>query len=267
MTTDTTSPIPQLLAGKKILITGVLTEASIAFAAAKQAQLLGAEIVLTGAGRAARLTRMSAKRLPTLPTVLDLDVTNEEEIANVVTWVEDNWGRLDGLVHAIAFGPKSCIGDVFFGVPFEDVSTAVHVSTWSYPRLAEAFAHLLAKSPGKGSYVGLTFDASIAWPGYNWMGVAKAGLESANRYLAREIGPQGTRVNLVAAGPVGTVAAKSVAGFSSYEEAWATRAPLGWDLNDATPVGKVICSLLSDYMPMVTGSIIQCDGGVHAVAG
>ena len=256
---------PQLLAGRTVLVTGVLNEESIAFAVAKNAQLMGAEVVLTGAGRAKRLTELTAKRLPNPADVLEMDVTNDEQIEAVVAEVKARWGKLDGLIHAIAFGPSSTIGGEFVGVPFEDVSTAVHISTWSYARLGEAFRDLLRASDA-GSYVGLTFDASIAWPGYNWMGVCKAGLESANRYLARDFGPDGIRVNLVSAGPLRTVAAKSVGGFDELQEHFVARAPMHWDLRDPDPTGKVVCSLLSPMMPCVTGEIVHCDSGFHAVA-
>lgn len=260
MTTD----MPQLLAGKRLLITGVLTEASIAFATAKMAQGLGAEVVLTGFGKGIRLTNKVAQRLPTLPDVLEMDVTDDDQMAGVVSVLGDRWGAVDGVVHAIGFAPASAIGGAFMETPWEDVSTAVHVSTYSFVSLARAMAPLLAASGG-GSYVGLDFDATVAWPNYDWMGVAKAGLESACRYTARELGGQGTRVNLVAAGPLRTIAAKSIEGFSSFEETWADRAPIGWDINDAEPVGRVVCSLLGDWMPGVTGEMVHCDGGVHAI--
>lgn len=257
--------LPQLLADRTVLVTGVLNEDSIAFAIAKNAQLMGAKVVLTGAGRALRLTQLTAKRLPEACDVFEMDVTNEEHIAAVVEEVGQRWGRLDGLVHAVAYGPSSTIGGEFVGVPFEDVATAIQISTWSYPRLGEAFRDLLRASDA-GSYVGLTFDASVAWPGYNWMGVCKAGLESANRYLARDFGPDGIRVNLVSAGPLRTVAAKSVGGFDDLQNDFVARAPMHWDLRDPDPTGKVVCSLLSPLMPCVTGEIIHCDSGFHAVA-
>ncbi|WP_336250547.1 enoyl-ACP reductase FabI, partial [Stomatohabitans albus] len=247
--------MPQLLAGRRVLVTGVLNEDSIAFAVAKNAQLMGADVILTGAGRAKRLTELTAKRLPEQAPVLEMDVTNDEQIEATVADVDARWGRLDGLVHAIAFGPSTTIGGEFVGVPFEDVSKAIHISTWSFARLGEAFRDLLRASDA-ASYVGLTFDASIAWPGYNWMGVCKAGLESANRYVARDFGPDGIRVNLVSAGPLRTVAAKSVGGFDALQQHFVARAPMHWDLKDPDPTGKVVCSLLSPMMPCVTGEIV-----------
>lgn len=253
-----------LLDGKRLLVTGVLTDASIAFSVARLAQEQGAEIVLTGFGRGLSITRRIATRLPTEPDVLELDVTVPEHLATVAADLEERWGALDGAVHAIGFAPASAIGGSFLSTPWEDVATALHVSTYSFPALASAVAPLLAKAGG-GSVVGLDFDASVAWPSYDWMGVAKAGLESACRYTARDLGAQGTRVNLVAAGPLRTVAAKSVAGFTAFDDVWTRRAPLGWDMTDAEPVARVVCALLSDWMPAVTGEILHADGGAHAM--
>lgn len=253
-----------LLDGKKLLITGVLDPRSIAFSVAKLAQEQGAEIVLTGFGKGIRLTQRAATRLPDPPEVLELDVTNEGDIASVAKTLDERWGRVDGVLHAVAFAPASCLGGGFLDAPWEDVATAVHVSTYSLVALGRGFAPLLAKA-GDGAIVGLDFDATVAWPGYDWMGVAKAGLESATRYLARDLGPQGTRVNLVAAGPLHTMAARSIDGFGGFEEVWSDRAPLGWDLRDPEPVGRTVCALLSDWTRGVTGEIVHVDGGVHAV--
>jgi enoyl-[acyl-carrier protein] reductase I len=253
-----------LLDGKRLLVTGVLTEASIAYAVARLAQEHGAEIVLTGFGRGMTITERVAKRLPAALDVLELDVTQPEHLDATAAALSERWGRLDGVVHAIGFAPQSAIGGGFLATPWEDVATAVHISTYSYAALGRAFGPLLAKAGG-GSIVGLDFDASVAWPSYDWMGVAKAGLESCNRYLARELGRQGTRVNLVAAGPLKTMAAKSIAGFTSFEDSWSRRAPLGWDVTDAEPVARVVCALLSDWMPAVTGEIVHADGGAHAI--
>jgi enoyl-[acyl-carrier protein] reductase I len=253
-----------LLDGKRLLVTGVLTEASIAYAVARLAQEHGAEIVLTGFGRGMTITERVAKRLPAAVDVLELDVTQPEHLDATAAALSERWGRLDGVVHAIGFAPQSAIGGGFLATPWEDVATAVHISTYSYAALGRAFGPLLAKAGG-GSIVGLDFDASVAWPSYDWMGVAKAGLESCNRYLARELGRQGTRVNLVAAGPLKTMAAKSIAGFTSFEDSWSRRAPLGWDVTDAEPVARVVCALLSDWMPAVTGEIVHADGGAHAI--
>ncbi|MEX2503581.1 MAG: enoyl-ACP reductase FabI [Egicoccus sp.] len=253
-----------LLDGKKLLITGVLDPRSIAFAVAETALAEGAEIVLTGFGRGKRLTERSAARLGDGIDVLELDVTKTEDIAAVVAEVGERWGRLDGLLHAIGFAPASCLGGGFLDAPWEDVATALQVSTYSYASLGSGFADLLAAGDN-ASVVGLDFDAQIAWPGYDWMGVAKAGLESANRYLARELGPRGIRVNLIAAGPLNTMAARSIDGFGQFETVWKDRAPLGWDLTDPGPVARAVCALLSDWMPAVTGEIIHVDGGVHAI--
>jgi enoyl-[acyl-carrier protein] reductase I len=253
-----------LLSGKRLLITGVLTEASIAFATARIAQDQGAEVVLTGFGKGLRLTERVAGRLSPAPDVLEMDVTDDDQVAQVVAALEQRWGAVDGVVHAIGFAPASAIGGGFLQAPWQDVATAVQISTYSFASVARAFAPLL-EAAGGGAYVGLDFDASVAWPSYDWMGVAKAGLEAACRYTARDLGGQGTRVNLVAAGPLKTMAARQIEGFTSFEDTWDERAPLGWDVTDATPVASVVCSLLSDWMPGVTGEIVHCDGGVHAI--
>ena len=253
-----------LLEGKRILVTGVLNDASIAAAVAREAAGAGAELVLTGFGRGLSITRRTAEVLPGAPDVLEMDATTPEQVAAVVAGLQQRWGSLDGLVHAIAFAPKSALGGNFLSAPWEDVATALHVSTYSLVALGRAFAPLLSAAGG-GSIVGLDFDATVAWPAYDWMGVAKAGLESANRYLARDLGEQATRVNLVASGPVRTVAAKGIEGFSAFEQAWEHRAPLGWDVRDPQPVAKAVCALLSDWLPAVTGEIVHVDGGAHAM--
>jgi meromycolic acid enoyl-[acyl-carrier-protein] reductase len=244
----------------------VLDPRSIAFSVATLAQQQGADIVLTGFGKARRLTERSAGRLPERPDVLELDVTNEQDVANVAKALDERWGRVDGILHAIAFAPGSCLGGGFLDAPWEDVATAMHVSTYSLAALGRGFRPLLAAA-GTASIVGLDFDAAVAWPGYDWMGVAKAGLESTARYLARDLGPQGTRVNLVAAGPLHTMAARSIDGFGDFEEVWQDRAPLGWDLRDPEPVARTVCALLSDWTVGVTGEIVHVDGGVHAMGG
>lgn len=254
-----------LLNGKRLLVTGVLTEASIAYAVARHAQEQGAEIVLTGHGRSMRITERIAGRLPDPPDVLELDAANPDHPSAVADELDRRWGRLDGFVHAIGFAPASALGGRFLSTEWDDVATAFQISTYSYPALGRAFAPLLANAGG-GSVIGLDFDATVAWPAYDWMGVAKAALESANRYLARDLGPQGTRVNLVAAGPLKTMAAKSIEGFELFGE-WDRRAPLGWDVTDPEPVARVVCALLSDWMPAVTGEIVHCDGGAHAIGG
>ncbi len=255
-----------LLEGKRLLVTGVLTEASIAFAVARLAQEQGAEVVLTGFGRGLSITQRVAQRLPKPVDVLELDITDAAQIETVAATLDERWGALDGVVHAIGFAPSSAIGGDFLATPWEDVATAVQVSTYSLASLAKGMADLLRKAGG-GAIVGLDFDATVAWPAYDWMGVAKAGLESACRYVARDLGEQQTRVNLVAAGPLRTMAAKQIAGFSEFEDVWAKRAPLGWDVTNTEPVARVVCALLSDWMPAVTGEIVHADGGAHAMGG
>ncbi|WP_026424072.1 enoyl-ACP reductase FabI [Actinokineospora inagensis] len=250
-----------LLEGKRLLITGVITDASIAFHVAKAAQEQGAQVVLTGFGRLSLVERI-AKRLPQPAPVVELDVQNPEHLDTLADRVREHVDGLDGVVHAIGFAPKSCLGEPFLDAPWSDVAVALEVSAYSLKALAVAALPLLGEG---SSIVGLDFDARIAWPAYNWMGVAKAAFESTNRYLARELGPKGVRVNLVAAGPVRTMAAKSIPGFADLEAGWADRAPLGWDVNDATPVAKSVCALLSDWLPATTGSMVWVDGGVHAL--
>jgi enoyl-[acyl-carrier protein] reductase I len=253
-----------LLAGKRIVVTGVLTDQSLAYAVAELAQQEGAELVLTGAGRGLSLTRRVARRLPGPPDVLELDVTVPGQIGAAADDLAARWGAVDGVLHAIGFAPPSCLGGGFLDAPWEDVSVALHVSTYSLKALAAGLLPLL-RAAGGGSVVGLDFDATRAWPSYDWMGVAKAGLESAARYLARELGPDRVRVNLVAAGPMRTMAAKSIPGFDRFEDAWAERAPLGWDITDPSAVARACVALLSDWFPMTTGEMIHVDGGYHAV--
>ena len=251
-----------ILDGKRLLITGVLTDASLAFGVAKLAQEEGAEIVLTGAGRALRLTQRTARKLPTEPEVLELDVTVPEHVESVRDALGERWDRIDGALHAIGFAPESCLGGGFTEAPWEDVAVAVQISAYSLKTLADVVVPLMTEG---GSIVGLDFDAAQAWPAYDWMGVAKAALESTSRYLARDLGPKGVRVNLVAAGPVRTLAAKSIPGFSAFEDVWDDRAPLGWDVNDSSGVARTTVAMLSDWFPQTTGEIVHVDGGYHAI--
>ena len=252
-----------LLEGKRVLVTGVLTDASIAYAVAATAAEQGAELVLTGAGRGLPLTRRTARKLPGSPPVLELDVADADHLAHLAPSLEElGWDRVDGVVHAIGFAPKACLGSGMFTAGWDDVSVALHVSAYSLKALTEAVLPLLTRG---GSVVGLDFDASVAWPAYDWMGVAKAAFESTSRYLARDLGSRGIRVNLVAAGPIRTMAGKSIPGFDTFEKVWTERAPLGWDVADAEPVARSCVALLSDWFPATTGEIVHVDGGFHAV--
>jgi meromycolic acid enoyl-[acyl-carrier-protein] reductase len=254
-----------LLDGKRLLITGVITDASLGFHVAKVAQEQGAQVVLTGFGRL-RLVERIAQRLPQAAPVVELDVANQEQLDTLVERVSPHLGddpKLDGVLHSIGFAPASCLGEgAFMGAPWEDVAQTLQVSAYSFKSLSTALLPLLG--PGS-SIVGMDFDNRQAWPAYDWMGVAKSTLESVTRYLARDLGPKGIRVNLCAAGPVRTMAAKSIPGFSAFEDAWDGRAPLGWDVNDPVPVAKTVCALLSDWMPATTGSMVWADGGFHAI--
>jgi len=254
-----------ILEGKRLLITGVLTDDSLAFGVARLAQVEGATVILTGFGRGLSLTKRIARKLPSPPEVLELDVQNPDHAPQAAIVVKDRLGGLDGLLHAIGFAPDICLGNGMMQATWADVSTMLEISTYSLKSLAEAFAPLLSGAGG-GSIVGLDFDATQAWPGYDWMGVAKAGLESLTRYLARDLGPLNIRVNLVAAGPVRTIAAKSIPGFANFESAWKTRAPLGWDVDaDGESVARACVALFSDWFPKTTGEMIHVDGGFHAV--
>lgn len=256
--------MPGLLESKRLLVTGVLTDDSLAYSVAELAQREGAELVLTGAGRGLSLTRRVAKHLPTPPDVLELDVTAPEQLETVAEDLRARWGALDGVLHAIGYAPPSCLGGGFLDAGWEDVKVALEISAYSFKLLAAGLAPLM-EAAGGASVVGLDFDASVAWPGYDWMGVAKAALESTSRYLAKELGPRRIRVNLVAAGPIKTMAAKSIPGFGLFEEVWDSRAPLGWSVSDPTPVAKACVALLSDLFPATTGEIVHVDGGFHAV--
>ncbi|MCW4600507.1 enoyl-ACP reductase FabI [Janibacter hoylei] len=249
-----------MLTGKTFLITGVLMESSIAFHVAKIAQEQGAQVILTSFGRTMKITRTIAKRLPQEAPVIELDVTSEEDLAALADRIGEHAERLDGVLHSIGFAPEGAF--TFLDATWEDVGTAVHVSAYSLKALAVA---ALPRMTEGGSIVGLTFDASYAWPVYDWMGVAKAAFESTNRYLARDLGPKGVRCNLVAAGPIRTTAAKSIPGFEQFEETWDDRAPVGWDVGDPVPTAKACTMLLSDWFPATTGEILHVDGGVHAM--
>jgi len=252
-----------ILDGRRILVTGVLTDSSIAFHVARIAQLEGAAVVLTGFGRLSLVERI-ARRLPQSAPVIELDVTDTGQLASLAERVSEYVDGLDGLVHAVAFAPQGALGGNFLAAPWEDVATAVHVSAYSLKSLAVAALPLMTAA---GSIVGLDFDASRAWPAYDWMGVAKAALESCARYLAKDLGHKGIRVNLVAAGPIRTMAAKSIPGFGQFEQMWGERAPLGWDVTNPEPAARACAALLSDWFPATTGEIVHVDGGAHAIGG
>ena len=249
-----------LLDGKRLLITGVLTEASIGFGVAALAQQEGAEIILTGAGNGMKHTEKSARKLPEQPTVLEFDVADPTHVEALRTELQTRWGTMDGALHAIGFAPSVCLGGTFMDATWEDVSVAMNISAYSLKALADVVAPLM---PSGGSIVGLDFDNTVTWPSYDWMGVAKSAFESTSRYLARYLGPQQIRVNLVAAGPIRTIAARSIPGFSKFEDVWDERAPLGWDVRDAPGVARACVALLSDWFPQTTGEVIHVDGGYH----
>jgi meromycolic acid enoyl-[acyl-carrier-protein] reductase len=253
-----------LLEGRKLLITGVLTDRSIAYFVARRAQEEGAEVVLTGFGRGLRITERMAKRLPVEADVLELDVNLPEQLESVASALDSRWGRLDGVMHAIAFVPADALGGQFLQTPSASAIAAFETSAFSLKALAAALLPLLERGES-ASVVGLDFDARVAWPAYDWAGVSKAALESINRYLARDLGPRGVRSNLVAAGPLQTVAASNIEGFEGLAQVWERQAPLGWDLSDPTPVADACLFLLSPLARAITGEILHVDGGVHAL--
>jgi enoyl-[acyl-carrier protein] reductase I len=252
-----------MLSGKKLLITGVINRESIAFEVARQAQEAGAEVVLTSFGRVRRMTERTAKRLPQPADVLELDVNRPEDLQAVAGDLRERWGRVDGVLHAIAFAPDDALGGRFLTTPAESAVTAFTTSAYSLKALSVALADLYP--PEGASIVGLDFDATVAWPVYDWMGVAKAAMESVSRYLARDLGPRGVRVNLVSAGPLGTLAARGIPGFAGLATAWQRQAPLGWDVEDPAPVAGAVLFLLSDLARAITGEILHVDGGFHAI--
>ena len=253
-----------LMTGKNILVTGVLTPDSIAFDVARLVQEEGGTVVLTSFGRTMSLTGRTSKRLPVEAPIVELDVTNDEHLAALADNVRQHVPHLDGVLHSVAFAPQDALGGNFLNTPWESVQTAVQVSAYSLKSLAMASLPLMENG---GSIVGLTFDATVAWPVYDWMGVAKAAFESTNRYLARDLGPKGIRCNLVAAGPLGSMAAKSIPGFETIVNVWNTRAPIGWEFDDTEPSARACVALMSDWFPKTTGEIVHVDGGVHAIAG
>jgi meromycolic acid enoyl-[acyl-carrier-protein] reductase len=256
-----------LLDGKKLLITGVLTDDSIAFAVARVAQEAGAEILLTNVGKGVRLTERVARKLPTTPDVMQMDVNNPDDVAAVAAEVTDRWGRLDGALHSIGFMPQDALGGNFLSAPWESVAFGFQTSAYSLKALAVGLLEPLkvAGADGGASIVSLTFDGRLAWPIYDWMGVAKAGLEATTRYLARDLGEHNIRVNTVSAGPIRTLAGKNIPGFDAIAGSWEARSPLAWSLTDATAVGQMCAFLMSDWAPMTTGEMVHVDGGYHAL--
>lgn len=254
-----------ILEGKRLLVTGVLTDQSIAFHVAKLAQQEGATVVLSSFGRAMSITQRISKRLPAEAPVIELDVTSPEHLEGLADELRKHVDGLDGVLHSIGFAPEAALGGNFLNTAWEDVATAVHVSAYSLKALTVACLPLMVGEGRTSSVVGLDFDAQVAWPKYDWMGVAKAAFESTSRYLARDLGPQGVRVNLVAAGPIKSTAAKSIPGFDAFDDVWSTRAPIGWDLSDPEPAARACVALLSDWFPKTTAEIVHVDGGVHAM--
>jgi enoyl-[acyl-carrier protein] reductase I len=252
-----------LVDGKRLLITGVLTPGSIAYAVAREALDNGAEVVLTGFGRTRSLTERTARRLPREVDVLELDVNKADDVRAVAEELGSRWGQVDGVLHAIAFAPADALGGNFLNTPYESAATAFQVSAFSLKALTAGLLPVLEGHDA--SVVTLDFDAQVAWPVYDWMGVAKAALESVTRYLARDLGARQIRVNAISAGPIRTMAAKGIPGFNLFADVWAKRAPLGWDVTDPTNVARAILWLLSDWSRGVSGELVHVDGGFHAM--
>jgi len=252
-----------LLDDKKLVITGVLTDDSIAWHTARIAMEQGAEIVLTGFGRGIRLTKRAAQRLPGVVDVLELDINETSHMEALVVELDKRWGHVDGALHAIAFAPADALGGNFLATPAESAQAAFMTSAFSYKTLAAGLLPLMSDG---GAFVTVDFDNQQAWPVYDWMGVAKAGLQAVTRYLARDLGPMGIRANAVAAGPLSTVAAKSIPGFKEFDAIWKDRSPLVWNTANPEPVAQMACLLMSDWTPMTTGEIVHVDGGFHAIA-
>jgi meromycolic acid enoyl-[acyl-carrier-protein] reductase len=253
-----------ILKGKKILIAGMSDRRSIGYSIAVEAQREGAELILTSFGRMMTITQMTAKKLDPVPEILEMDVQKPADIAAAAKAVGARWDRIDGLVHSVAYAPPDALGGNFLNTPWESVAIALQVSAFSFKELAAGFLPLM-KEHG-GSLITLDFDNSTqAWPKYDWMGVSKAALESVTRYLARDLGRYKIRVNAICAGPLATLAASGIPGFKDFEEVWENRAPLGWSLQDKSPVGRAACALLSDYLNMTTGELLHVDGGYHAM--
>jgi enoyl-[acyl-carrier protein] reductase I len=251
-----------ILEGKRLVITGVITKDSIAWHAAERALAEGADVVLTSFGRARRMTERAAGRLSAEVDVLELDVNSPDDLSALTDSLRSRWGGVDGVLHAIAFAPEDALGGRFMTTPPESAAAAFQTSAFSLKALAAAVEPLMESG---ASIVGMDFDATVAWPIYDWMGVAKAALESVSRYLARDLGPRGIRVNLVSAGPLGTVAARGIPGFETLADLWRVQAPLGWNIEDPGPVADTICFLLSDLARGISGEIVHVDGGFHAV--
>ena len=254
-----------LLEGKRFVITGVLNDSSIAWHVARVAQEEGAEVVLTGFGRGLSLTERVAKRLPSTPDVLELDINQPAHMEALAAELQERWGAVDGALHAIAFAPEDALGGNFLNTPPESAQIAFMTSAFSLKTLAVGLRTLM-QAAGGGSVVAMDFDNTKAWPIYDWMGVSKAALASIVRYLARDLAIDGIRVNAVSAGPLGTVAAKSIPGFAQLAALWEKRAPLQWDTGNPDPVARMVAVLLSDWAVATTGEIVHVDGGFHAVA-
>ncbi|MDR1265637.1 MAG: enoyl-ACP reductase FabI [Propionibacteriaceae bacterium] len=251
-----------ILADKRILVTGLTATNSIAFHTAQVAQQEGAKVVVSNFGRAMRMTRRAAAKLDPVPEVLELDVTDETHLASLAERVEPILGGLDGVVHSIGFAdPFKAMGGRFLSTEWEDVAVSMRISAYSLAALARACLPIMTAG---SALVGMSFQANVSWPSYDWMGVSKATLEAVSRYLARYLGPQGIRSNIISAGPVNTLSKRSIPLLQDQDRMWQLRAPLFWDADDATPVAKAACALLSDFFPATTGEIVHVDGGFHS---
>ncbi|HZM36195.1 MAG TPA: enoyl-ACP reductase FabI [Burkholderiales bacterium] len=255
-----------LLTGKKILVTGLLSNRSIAYGVAKAARREGAELAFTYQNERfrERVADMAAEFDSKL--ALPCEVTSDAEIEGVFNNIRQHWGSLDGLVHAIAFAPREAIaGDFLDGISREAFRQAHDISAYSFAALAKASRPLLAKN---ASLLTLTYlGAERVVPNYNTMGLAKASLEASVRYLAGSLGPRGIRVNGISAGPIKTLAAAGIGGFGRILKFVEEHAPLRRNMT-TEDVGNAAAFLLSDLSSGITGEILYVDGGFsHVVAG
>ena len=251
-----------LLAGKRILVTGVLTDRSLAYHAAAKMQELGAEVLLTSFGRAKRITERAAQMLPKATDVLELDVTKQSDYDALVEELGARWDSVDGLLHSVAFAPAQLFKDPFLHANLDDVEAAMRISSYSLQQLSATLLPLMVRSQSGASIVALTVEDRVRVHPYAWMSVAKSVLNSIARQLAVHLADHNVRVNLIAAGPVRTNAGSVIPEFSEMEDTY-KRAPLGWDTRDHTAIAGPAAFLMSDLSRNMTGDILKVDGGMH----
>lgn len=253
------------LQGKKILLTGLLSNRSIAYGIAQACQREGAELAFTYVGERFkdRITEFAKEFGSDL--VYECDVTSDEHIENLFAEIGQTWGRLDGLVHAIAFAPREAIaGDFFDGFSREAFKVAHDVSAYSFPAMVKAAKNLL--NPGSSALTLTYLGANRAIPYYNTMGLAKASLEASVRYMAESLGKDGVRINGISAGPIRTIASSGIKDFNILLNFVEGHAPLRRNVT-IEEVGNVAAFMLSDLASGITGEITYVDGGFNFVMG